>query len=123
MVLFSLPSLLGKKKKQGNAGHRAGESGGNTPDSTVYTDIEETLERVFGKEATPQPQQTQRKAPREQFLYNEYNPQDIEVEPERKVAEKPVSPVVQTPEEPRADLDFNLPDAVIYSIVLENPYI
>ena len=123
-VLFSLPSLLGKKDKRGNAKQKTVVSGENAPDSTVFTDMpdafEEIKRQVFGQEYVPQ-QETQ--APKqEQFLYNEYNPAQMQEEKEQP---KP-SPVFAKAEpvvEPGYSYSFDLRQAVIHSVILENPYI
>ena len=123
MVLFSLPSLLGKKDKRGNAKRKTVVSGENAPDSTVYTDTADALEeikrQVFGQGYVPQ-QETQ--APRqEQFLYNEYNPAEMQETEQPKS-----SPVFVQPEpvvEQGSGYSFDLRQAVIQSVILENPYI
>ena len=123
LVLFSLPSLLGKKDKRGNAKRKTVVSGENAPDSTVYTDttdaFEEIKRQVFGQGYVPQ-QETQ--APRqEQFLYNEYNPAEMQETEQPKP-----SPVFVHPEpvvEQGSGYSFDLRQAVIQSVILENPYI
>jgi hypothetical protein len=124
LVLFSLPSLLGKKDKRGNAKRKTVVSGENAPDSTVYTDTADALEeikrQVFGQGYVPQ-QETQ--APRqEQFLYNEYNPAEMQEETKQPKS----SPVFVQPEpvvEQGSDYSFDLRQAVIQSVILENPYV
>jgi len=123
-VLFSLPSLLGKKSKKGNAGRKTVVSGENAPESTVYTDTEDPLEeikrQVFGQNFDSQPKSA---APQqEQFLYNEYNPQS---ETPKNSKPKPAPVVLQSePEnEQGCGFRFNLRDAVIQNVILENPYI
>lgn len=123
-VLFSLPSLLGKKSKKGNAGRKTVVSGENAPETAVYTDDEDALEeikrRVFGQRFDSQPESAVRQP--EQFLYNEYNSQS---ETQEIVKPKPDPVVLQSePEsEQGSGFRFNLRDAVIQNVILENPYI
>ena len=123
-VLFSLPSLLGKKSKKGNAGRKTVVSGENAPETAVYTDTEDPLEeikrQVFGQNFDYQPESDARQP--EQFLYNEYNPQS---ETPKTSKPKPTPVVLQSePEnEQGCGFCFNLRDAVIQNVILENPYI
>ena len=126
LVLFSLPSLLGKKDKRGNAGRKTVVSGENAPDSTVHTDMadafEEIKRQVFGQGYVPQ-RETQ--VPKqEQFLYNEYNP--AQMQEETKQSKTTPSPVFAKPEpdvEQGSGCNFDLRQAVIQSVILENPYL
>jgi hypothetical protein len=123
-VLFSLPSLLGKKSKKGNAGQKTVVSGENTPETAVYADDEDTIEeikrRVFGQSFDIQPKSASSR--QEQFLYNEYNPEQMQEENKQPKA----SPVFVKPEpvvEQGCSYSFDLRQAVIQSVILENPYI
>ena len=123
-MLFSLPSLLGKNGKKGNAGHRTVVSGENAPETAVYTDTEDPLEeikrRVFGQSVDSQPESPARQP--EQFLYNEYNPQS-ETPKEAKPEPSPVALQSEPDCEQGCGFRFNLRDAVIQNVILENPYI
>lgn len=123
-VLFSLPSLLGKKGKKGNAGHRTVVSGENAPDTTVYADdegpLEEIKRQIFGQSIDSQRKSTVRQP--EQFLYNEYNPQS-ETPKEAKPKPSPVVLQSEPESEQGSGFRFNLRDAVVQNVILENPYI
>ncbi len=129
LVLFSLPSLLGKKEKNGRRERKVAESDKKTSGSTVYTDIEETLHEILGKKMFSSAEEEVREfdkkttvREREQFLYNEYNPKIVEEEPKKQepVAE---TAILQSDIEDTRKVEFNLREAVVYSVVLENPYI
>ena len=123
-VLFSLPSLLGKKSKKGNVARKTVVSGENIPETAVYADDEDALEeikrQVFGQSFDSQQESAAHQL--EQFLYDEYNPQS-----EKQEDVKPTPDSVMMQSEPDYEqgcvFSFNLRDAVIQNVILENPYI
>ena len=124
-VLFSLPSLLGKKGKKSNVGRRTVVSGENVPDTTVYADDEDPLEeikrQVFGQGFDSQSESTVHQP--EQFLYNEYDPQGEQTTEEKHSAESMAQVQTELNLEPEIPFSFNLREAVVQSVILENPYI
>ena len=123
LVLFSLPSLLGKKDKRGKVHQKHVESEPYESDSADDTNIEKTLRRVFGQEVFADTQKPRPTQAREQFLYNEYNPEEVEEEPLHEATVQPATSPLREQEDPATSTNFNIRDAVIYSVILENPYI
>ena len=56
----------------------------------------------------------------EQFLYNEYNASGVAEQPKQNIGIK--EEATKAPEENKEG-SFNLKDAVVYSVILQNPYI
>ncbi len=123
-VLFSLPSLLGKKGKQGSRGAKHVFSEEETSENDDFTELEDVmgeLKRQFAgrnDEAIPQPEAATPE--HQQFLYEEYNPNTAEQPNDEAPHPEPVTP--QSESETENTIKFNLREAVIQSVILENPY-
>ena len=125
LVLFSLPTLFGKKEKRGSRGHKPVVSSDETPQAGHFTDVEQAVgdfkRHIHGQDYKKT--EPVFSAPKKgQFLYEEYDFNSPE-----KVTEK----TSQEPEvlraEPKPEFEtivgFNLRDAVVQSVILENHYI
>lgn len=123
IVLFSLPSLLGKKVKQDSRGAKhvfSEESTSDDDDFTELKDVMEELKRQFPGRSAEAAQPEAATPEQKQFLYEEYNPNASE-QPKAE-ATKPEPVVLQNEAEAENTINFNLREAVIQSVIIENPY-
>ncbi|MBR0072717.1 MAG: hypothetical protein IJP95_02665 [Bacteroidales bacterium] len=125
LVLFSLPSLLGKKDKRGNRGHKPVVSSDETPQAGHFTDVEQAVgdfkRHILGQDYKKT--EPVFSAPKqEQFLYEEYDSNSPEKETE-KTAQELESLRPEPESENGTFVGFNLRDAVVQSVILENHYI